>query len=254
MKTTLFTLSYQTTHHRQVGRLLGWIVGFATLLPTPIWAQTKEKIDLKKIEEQYWSAKDTDFSVVQNRAFPKESRFFASYSLGNLMNDPFISGATQRLSIGYYFSERWGLEIGQENFNPQDNKATQFFKNQPSPIYPNYNRIESHQSLSVLFVPFYAKMSFLDRKILYFDMQIGFGLGQKNYSLFMQNGNHETQSNLGYHLDITQNIFIHQNVAFRVDFKNQWHNQNRKNSGNGQSLGSEMVNDALLLLGINLFY
>ena len=58
------------------------------------FAQDKggDKLDLKKLEDKYWAAKDTDFSVVQNRTYTKEGRAFLSLSYGPLMNDPYSYG------------------------------------------------------------------------------------------------------------------------------------------------------------------
>lgn len=229
------------------------VLGLLLIYVNPVWSQKSDKIDLQKIENQFWTAKDTDFSVVQNRAFPKENRFYFGYSTGTLINDPFTTAQISRFHAGYYFNERWGIELGQENFSSSDNKSTQFFKNQLSPIYPNYNQLISNQNIGLLFVPFYAKMSFLDRRILYFDMQFNVGVGQKKYSVFMQDGSPNQQSSFGYHFDITQNIFFNKHLALRVDIKNQWSNQIRQNSGTKTNLGSTLINDTMLLFGINFF-
>lgn len=228
------------------------ISGFLFIFALSAQAQQGDKVDLKQIEDQFWSAKDTDFSVVQNRAFPKEGRFYLTASGGTLMNDPFVSASVTRLGAGYYFSERWGVEVAQETIASADNKATQYFKSQSQ--FPNYNLLKGYQSVSLSWVPFYAKMSFIDRKILYFDMQFNVGIGTKTYELFMQNGENEKQSSSGYHFDVTQNIFFTRNFAFRIDIKNQWAPQQRKNSATELDLGTEVVNDSSLLLGINFFF
>ena len=47
-----------------------------------------DKLDIQKLEQKYWSAKDDDFSVIQNRAFQKEKRGFLSLNYGIPFNDP----------------------------------------------------------------------------------------------------------------------------------------------------------------------
>ncbi len=221
---------------------------------TPANAQSKDsdRVDLGVIEKEFWSAKDTDFSVVQNRTFPKENRFFLSLGMGTLMNDPFITAQITRLSTGYYFSERWGVELASETLAPSDSKSTQYFKSQGQ--FPNYNLSSGYQSIGVSWVPLYAKMSFLDRAILYFDMQFSFGVGQKSYQIFHQTGGNAQDSSMGYHFDITQNIFFSKNWSLRIDLKNQWSNQNRHKSDTFLPLGSESVNDSSLLFGITYFH
>jgi uncharacterized lipoprotein NlpE involved in copper resistance len=34
-----------------------------------------DKVDVKDLEERYWTAKDTEFKVVQNRLYTKEKKF-----------------------------------------------------------------------------------------------------------------------------------------------------------------------------------
>jgi outer membrane beta-barrel protein len=229
------------------------IIALASFYTTLAMAQSNDKVDLKQIEDQFWSAKDTDFSVVQNRAYPKDKRFFINASFGTLVNDPFTSGQITRFGIGYFFSERWGLEIAHESVNATDNKATNNFKSNNN-VFPNYNLLKGYQSASVTWVPFYAKMSFLDRKILYFDMQFSTGLGIKSYENFLQSGNNRQQSSLGFHFDVTQNIFFSKHLAFRIDLKNQWADQDLVISSNGNLIGRNRVNDTKLLFGLNIFY
>lgn len=223
-----------------------------TIAPIFLMAQKNDKVDLKQIEEQFWSAKDTDFAVVQNRAFPKEKRFFISASTGTLMNDPFVNSTITRYSFGYFFSERWGFEIANEDFASSDNKATQYFKSQNQ--YPNYNLLKNYKSISLTWVPFYAKMSFLDRMILYFDMQLNVGGGIKSYESYQQNTTNVSDTTTGFHFDISQNIFFSRNFALRMDIKNQWSTQNRMRSINSATLEPELTNDTSLLFGINFFF
>jgi outer membrane beta-barrel protein len=256
------TLKKKTYHSQKknilflIPHILFYFLSLSFSWENQAFSQTKDrdKVDLKQIEEQFWSAKDTDFSVVQNRAFPKQDRFFLNLSGGRLVNDPFTTSQVRRIGLGYFFSERWGVEVGQENFKSSDNESTKIFKGHNG-VYPNYNFLKGYQSISLTWVPFYAKMSFLDRKILYFDMQFNMGLGVKSYSGFLQNNaNPSVEKTNAYHFDITQNIFFSKHVAFRVDLKNQWSRQNIYLSHNGDFKQKDPVNDTLLLMGFNFFY
>jgi len=74
-------------------------------------AQTgSDKLDVQALENKYWSAKDDDFSVVQNRAFQKAKRFFGTLHAGAAINDPYFAGSYVGFSGGYFFNESWGLE------------------------------------------------------------------------------------------------------------------------------------------------
>ncbi len=221
-----------------------------------------DKLDLKKLEDKYWAAKDTDFSVVQNRTYAKAGRAFANVSYGVLVNDPSTNGRLMNIAAGYYFSERFGLEVSHQTGQVYDNDATGKYKEQYT-VWPDYNKFKSYTSLNALWVPFYAKMSFLDRKIVYFDMQFGLGVGNKKYDMIIHptQGLDVTASTMGYNFDFTQQLFFSEHFSIRMDLKNQWSKQERKRSNltgsqteADRALPSNLINDTSLMFGLTYFY
>jgi len=219
-----------------------------------------DKIDLKSLEDKYWAAKDTDFSVVQNRTYTKKERFFTSISYGPLVNDPWSYGRMTNFAVGYYFNERWGLEVAHEVGSLRDNESTdEIFRKGGS---PDRNLFENYTSLNLVVVPLYAKMSFWDRKILYFDMQFAFGLGQANVEEQKLSSSGQDvstkKSAFGFNIDVTQQLFFHENFALRFDIKNKFTNQEkfkyRTSTSENPSLGKSTVNDTSILLGLTFFY
>lgn len=252
---------------------------------TPAWGQSKDskdskssapaaapaaaddrgsdKMDLKNLEDKYWSAKDSDFTVVQNRTYTKDKRFFTSFSYGAMINDPYSTGRMTDISVGYYFSERWGIEAAYENGNLTNNHATSQFID-ANKFAPNYNRYKDYKSVNVLFVPFYAKMSFMDKKIVYFDIQFAAGVGMMDYQIQTTTGTVPTltdvsqnKSSFGYNFDVTQQLFFSKHMAFRLDIKNKWSNQKEMRyypNGQNPDLGSRSHQDTTILLGLNVFF
>ncbi len=225
-----------------------------------------DKLDLKNLEDKYWSAKDTDFTVVQNRAYTKAKRAFVSLGYGPLVNDAYSYGRMTNLAIGYYFTERWGVEGTYETGNLKDSDSTDTFKNL-NQFPPNYNRFKSYNSVNAIVVPFYAKMSFWDRKVMYFDLQFAAGIGQMTYQIQKVNGvpslgtatdASENRSTIAYNFDITQQLFFQEHFAFRFDIKNKWSNQSKEryfiSGSQDRSLGSFSQQDTTMLLGLTIFY
>lgn len=219
-----------------------------------------DKLDLKQLEDQYWSAKDTDFNVVQNRTYAKDKKVFVSVAYGPLINDPFANGRMTAFSGGYYWSERMGAELAYESGSLSDNRSTSEILGMGG--FPNMNRFKTYTSANFIVVPFYAKMSFWDRKILYFDMQFSVGVGQMKYTNVInaeQGGNREGTA-MGYNFDITQQFFFHEHFAIRLDIKNKWSSQkfyqNYSGSGvpNPISLGNKSFQDTSILLGATIFF
>jgi outer membrane beta-barrel protein len=252
------------------------VIGMAAQAQSPSTAPAKapakddrgsDKLDLKKLEDKYWSAKDTDFNVVQNRTYTKANKWFVSLSYGPLVNDAYSYGRMTNVAAGYYFSERLGLEAAYETGQLRDNDSTDAFIHKNG-FAPDYNRFKSYTSLNAIIVPFYAKMSFWDRKIMYFDMQFAVGVGQMKYQIVKVDGatppnNPGTDSSedaqaIGYNLDITQQLFFHENFAIRFDIKNKWTTQEKKRyylqSGQDRDLGKTSQQDTTVLLGLTVFF
>lgn len=223
--------------------------------------ETKEsdKLDIKKLEEKYWGAKDDDYSVIQNRAFPKAKRYFLNVSYGIPINDPYSKGSLTGLTGGYFFNERMGVEATLMNANFTHNDSTQTFMTDHATL-PNHNKFISSQTLSWLIVPFYAKMSFWDKKIIYFDMGVGLGVGQTTYESQINIGN-KINSAMHYSLDITQHFFFTEHWDIRFDFRNKWTQEERfrykinpSESESARSIGSTSINDTSLNLGITYWH
>lgn len=218
-----------------------------------------DKLDIKKLEDKYWSAKDDDFSVVQNRAFTKAGRAYLNLSSGYPINDPYSTGTVTTFGAGYFWSERWGAEITTTNATFKENDATEQFIRDHGTI-PNHNVLGKTQSVVLNFVPLYAKMSFLDRKIIYFDMGVGLGLGQTDFESQVLTGN-KTQTASHYLFDVHQHYFFSEHFAFRLTYRNVWTVEERFrykiNPGepeSSRSLGNKTINDTLLLFGLTYWF
>lgn len=225
---------------------------------TTALAQESDKLDIKKLEQKYWSAKDDDFSVVQNRAFTKEKRYFVDLSYGIPINDPYSTGSISGVTGGYYFSERWGLEFSWQDANLKGNDAFEQFVKEHGTV-PNHNILQETYTLSAVYIPFYAKMSFLDKRIIYFDMGFGVGVGSTKYDMVKDKGSSSDQQP-HYSFDVLQHFFFTNNFALRVNLKNKWTNEERSRyrlksgeSESNRSLGTSTVNDTSLMLGVTFW-
>lgn len=235
------------------------LLAMTFLAPSNAFAQAdkgSDKVDLKQLEQKYWTAKDSDYNVVQNRAYPKAERPYLSLSYGPLMNDLYSTGRMTNIALGYFFSERYGMEFSFEKGALADNDGVTKYREQYG-VQADYNKFVASKDLTFIFVPLYAKMSFLDRAILYFDMQFGLGVGQTDYSIQRDIGA-EQKSSTNLHLDISQQLFFHEHIALRLDIKNKWYKQQRQKyqpDGQGSRSLSDIQNqDTSILLGVTYFH
>ena len=218
----------------------------------------EDKVDVSDLENKYWAAKDSDFSVVQNRLYSKSHRFALSGSVGNMLNDPWSTGTTYAANLGYYFSERWGVELAYVTVESSDNQAVQKLRNQLG--YPDHNLIKDYYGMQLNYVPFYAKMSVFNWTIIYFDMSFGLGAGMQGSTQQKEEGS-STVAAPAVTLDITQNFFLNKYISLRVDFKNRWYQEETVKFkaanaalGSGRSNGTSIANTSFLMIGLSLFY
>lgn len=232
------------------------------------WAQTgNDKLDVKALEQKYWAAKDDDFSVVQNRAFSKAKRFYATGHFGQAINDPYYTGSYTGISGGYFFNETWGLEGTFQSVSlDRSNSFNEILKKGGS---PTVNQATGKYGLNLLWMPIYAKMSLFDKKIIHFDMGLSLGMTQAKYDKMYYNGTFNTtfepsklksksDSSMGYSIGITQQFFFSRFMAVKVDFVNTFTGQKTLNFGNTTggtpTAGSDKsINDTSLMVGLTVF-
>lgn len=223
-------------------------------------AKKDDKVDITDLENKYWAPKDTDFSVVQNRTYSKEHRWFLSGQFGSPVNDQWSVGNTFGASVNYFWSERMGMQFTYLKSSLNNNKASDFIADHyGSGIYADHNRLNTFYGLEYNLVPFYAKMSFWGKKIIYFDMAISPLVGYTTYDQQIESGD-KTKGAFTYGIDITQYFFFSNHVAIRADLKNQWHNEEiaRFHTSGGIPTGGKVqdqtAQDTLFLLGVTFFY
>jgi outer membrane beta-barrel protein len=214
---------------------------------------------LDQLEQRYWSAKDDDFRVVQNRVYSKEGRLALTLHHGNLMNDNFGDGSLTGLAASYYFNEHWGLEL---NYLDSSVTRTDAMKRvERLGTMPDHSLIDSTMTLSAVWIPFYAKMSVMDKTIIYFDMAFGVGVGQTEYSIQRQNLSGIPKSTPHISLDATQFYYLNTSLAVRLDVKYQIFEQERLRYGlnDGETeadrdLPSVQYQHLIMTLGLIYFF
>lgn len=234
----------------------------------PSNTETKDSVDIKKLEDKYWTAKDDEYGVIQNRTFSKEKRFYVSAIYGPLINDPFAKARASGIVGGYYFSEDLGVELSLLNYDSAQNDTVSAYEQQFGGAKPDYNLIKSSKTVSVVYSPFYAKMALMNKSIMYFDMGFTLGLGMSDYEIQKVTkdglGNksqaNEMASAMHIELGLTQQLFINHNLALRLDIKNSFYQQNTKQYEIGigaaestRASGSKSANDTTITIGLTFF-
>ena len=220
-----------------------------------------DKVDLKKLEDKYWSAKDDDYGVIQNRTYSKKEKFYGSLVAGTLINDSFATAKPVGGMLGYYFTEDFGIELSYLAHDAKKNDNVQTLNSISNSVSPNYNLIKNSYTLSATYTPFYAKMAFMNTSIMYFDMGFTLGAGMSTYDQVTSGsgGSDNFTSKSSPHVEIgfMQQLFVTKNVALRLDLKNTFYSQKivpyQVNSNTTTGEQNKSVNDTTLTFGVTLF-
>ena len=214
-----------------------------------------DKLDISDLEQKYWAPKDTDFSVVQNRTYTKEKRFAVTLGTGPVVNDPYNKGLNHTVQLNYYRSEREGYEFTYIKSDLENSDATDVFRTSLSggEVSPDFNRSLEYYGIGYNWVPFYAKMSFLNKRILYLDLQITPHIGYGKYEQQLQNAGGKEQNAFAYGVDITQFFFVHKNYALRFNLHNRWSDQKYLSYKDATPVRNDREHVTMFIFGLTYF-
>lgn len=217
------------------------------------------KVDISDLENKYWAPKDTDFSVVQNRTFSKDNKILIAPQWGRLINDPYSEGNLFGLTANYFWSERMGVQLSYMKANLENNQAVKDLATLATTTgaRPDHGKISSYYGVGYNLVPFYAKMSFWGKRIIYFDMAFTPHIGMTIYDQQIESGN-KSKSALTYGIDISQLFFFNKYFAIRADLRNQWRSEEivkYRGTTMGQVVtSSKSQQDTLFLIGATFYF
>jgi len=229
----------------------------AKLTPEAAPAQSPgDKLDISELEQKYWAPKDTDFSVVQNRTYTKAGKWAGSLMYGPVVNDTFNEGFNAGVVLNYYQDERYGFQFQYVTSDLKNSDATNKFLSQLSggQVAPDFNRTKDYYGVGFNFVPFYAKMSVMGKKIIYFDMQITPTIGMGSYEQQQEDGKGKKETSFAYGVDITQYFFFSDKFALRFDLTNRWSKQDVVEYQTNAKARSDNENTTMFLFGLTYFH
>lgn len=225
-----------------------------------------KKVDVENLERRYWAPKDKKFKVVQNRSYTKTNKFFLSVMPSMMLNEEYSKGFGMNVGLGYFFNDRWGLELEYQTMSLDDNDLQSELIGLGG--FGNNGKTESYYGMTARWMPFYAKMSFLGKKIVYFDLSLGLSLGMMNYEQQFSETDPNAatsgmasrdlnQSAVAYGFDISQSFYLSRKFLLRVDYKHRFYSQDLisgASSDIGTSKGSRGEDSISLNAGLTYIF
>jgi len=228
--------------------------------------EAPEKVNVENLEKRYWAPKDKKFKVVQNRSYTKTNKFFLSAMPSMMLNEEYSKGFGMNFGLGYFFNDRWGLELEYQTMSLDDNDLQSELITLGG--FGNNGKTESYYGMTARWMPFYAKMSFLGTRIVYFDLSLGLSVGMMNYEQQYSESDPNvagsgiassdlSQSSVAYGFDISQSFYLSRKFLLRVDYKHRFYSQDLisgASSDIGSSKGSRAEDSISLNAGITYIF
>jgi outer membrane beta-barrel protein len=195
-----------------------------------------ETVDIKKVSQKYINNQyEVEMNVIQNRQFSKANRFEFNVMGLSVNSDLFLTTYSVGASLGYHFSEYWGVRaVYWKDFSSTNNAYKTFVEkigggSSPNPVEPN-----SYMGAELKFSPFYGKLSFLKKSIVYYDFYALAGLGLRKM---------EYNNALAPTFGLGQQFFISKFFSLFMEYRMMYFKQVVKDEGTtsptfGQELGS----------------
>lgn len=153
----------------------------------------------------------SDISVIQKRYMPKTNRFQLYGGLDFLTNNPFFDSYGFNGRFSFFFSELIGIELGIWRHSVAARTVTTDLESKQGITTKTMLSSLGYTGASILVVPFYGKMTFLDKRIIYYDLYISAGAGTTETSYL-------DKAAPSIHLGTGEIFSISKSFAWRWDF------------------------------------
>lgn len=195
----------------------------------------------------------SDITVIQKKFMPKTNRFQLFGGVDFLTNNPFFDSYGFNARLAFYFSELLGVELSYWRHSVAPRTITSDLDSKHRITTKTMLSSLGGLGISLIYVPFYGKMTFLDRTIIPYDFYFSLGVGttETSYvdkaapSIFLGTGETFSLSkSFAWRWDFTSISY-----AARVPDVDVNSNGNITDSGKKQSM-----NDLYLGIGLTILF
>lgn len=188
-----------------------------------------------------------EISIIQKKYLPKTERFQLYIAPGMTTNSPWFLNLGVKVNAGYHFTETFGVELSGVFLSNSERQVAQEIRDNNRLEPEKFVNTKSYLGGDIFWAPIYGKISFLNDRIIPFDMYFTFGGGTSNTN--SEEGNVPT-----FHVGTGQIFAMSKWMAFRWDYS--WtHFSATSVSGVGGVPGSKNEYDDLILTaGFSFFF
>jgi len=189
-----------------------------------------------------------DVSVIQKKYLPKTGRMQLYGALGLTTNTPWFNNYGARLGFSYYFTEGFGLELSGMFIASSEREVAKEIREYNHLRPDQFIYTKGYYGLDLVWIPIYGKLSYIDDRIIPFDMYFSLGGGLSNTN--SQEGNVPT-----FHIGTGQVFALSKSWAFRWDYSFNVFQATPLQDANATTTASKgSYNDLILTAGISFFF
>jgi outer membrane beta-barrel protein len=204
----------------------------------------KAKPDLTTLSDLGTLEPFDDIAVIERRYLPKTNRF--EINLNGLvgLNNPFFSNLGAAARLAYYFQERYGLELMYFYLNSSARQITTNLHDNRDIATTSFVSAESFAGAAFRWNPIYGKITFLNNRIVPFDMTFSLGGGVT--------GTNAGREEPTVHIGTSQVYALSKSWALRWDLNWNFYQAHSTLTNGTSSTGFQ--NDLMLGLGASFFF
>ena len=203
--------------------------------PSPPAAKVENLTDLNKL------APFREVSVIQKKYLPKTERFQIFGGVGMTTNSPWFLNLGGKIALGYHFTESLGVELTGAFLSNSERDVAKEIRDQHDLEPEKFVTTKSYVGADLFWSPIYGKISFLNDRIIPFDMYFTFGGGSSTT-------NSEEKTVPTFHLGTGQIFALSKSTAFRWDYS--WNHFSATPVGGAKS----DYDDLVFTLGLSFFF
>jgi outer membrane beta-barrel protein len=221
-------------------------------------APNNSDAETKKVEESVKIERLTDLntlspfrevSIIQKKYLPKTERFQFFAAGGMTTNSPWFLNLGVKVNIGYFFTESFGLEVGGMFLSNSERDVSKEIRENNNLQPEKFVNTKSHMGVDLIWSPIYGKVTFLNERIILFDMYFSGGVGTSTT-------NSQEKTNTTFHVGTGQIFALSKSMAFRWDYSwNMYQATPIADSSLANSNPqSNTYNDLILTAGLSFFF
>lgn len=180
-------------------------------LEEQVEAAVVEDVKVQDLKDLSLLSPFSEVSIIQKKLMPKSGRFQAFGGLGLTTNTPWFLNTGFKLNFGYHLTENFGVELSTLFLSSSEREVAKEIRENNNLQPEQFIYTKSFLGADVLWTPIYGKITFLNKKIIPYEMYFSAGGGTSNTNSMEKNVP-------TLHLGTGQVFTITKSMAFRWDY------------------------------------